>query len=276
MHSNFVQAHGPKRYMTPKDIVRRGLLSCVTSPSETEGPYYVSGMPYRADITESRPGIPMTLYITILDLSTCLAANSSQNVTVEIWHCDFAGIYSHYEEASKNVQNPKTDSNIYFRGKVFANSTGMATFNTIYPGWYTGRDVHIHVRIWQGTSLRLTSQFSFDDNLTAKVGQIYPYTANTNQRTYLSSDNVFKDNGVLGMLNIVQVDSSNMSAGFDAHVTMGVSLLANATSVSSASSSKSFPISTSIMTTAMSGHLFSRFHLTWLCVVMIWIMSCLH
>lgn len=214
--------HGPKRYITPKDIVKRGSLTCIASPSETEGPYYVSGMPYRVDITESKSGFPIHLYITILDLATCLP--TKQNVTVEIWHCDHLGIYSHYEEASKNYANPKTDTNTYFRGKQFTNSSAVAYFKTIYPGWYTGRDNHIHVRIWQDSTLLLTSQFSFNDSMTDAVAKVSPYTSNTNQRTSLSTDSVFKDNGVLGMLTLKQISSSDISAGFYAYVEMGVSM----------------------------------------------------
>ena len=138
MMATRLKAHGPKRYITEKDIVRRGALSCIASPSEVEGPYYVSGMPYRSNITEGRPGLPLTLTITVLDLATCLP--TSNNLTLELWHCDHLGIYSHYEEASKSYSNPKTDTNTYFRGKTLMNqTTGIAVFETIYPGWYWKR-----------------------------------------------------------------------------------------------------------------------------------------
>ena len=218
-----LHAHGPKRYITEKDIVRRGALSCIASPSETEGPYYVSGMPYRKNITEGRPGLPLTLTITVLDLASCLP--TSKNLTLELWHCDHLGIYSHYEEASKSFSNPKTDNNKYFRGKTLIDqSTGIAVFETIYPGWYTGRDIHFHVRVWSGSSILLTTQFSFNDTITATVQKISPYTSNTNQRTYLLTDTVFSDNGVLGMLDIQQKSSSDITKGFNAYVSMGVSL----------------------------------------------------
>jgi len=35
--------------------------SCVSTPSATEGPYYVSGMPFRKNITEGKSGLPVTL-----------------------------------------------------------------------------------------------------------------------------------------------------------------------------------------------------------------------
>ena len=32
-------------------------------------------------------------------------------------------------------------------GMQLTNASGVATFDTIYPGWYTGRATHIHVRV---------------------------------------------------------------------------------------------------------------------------------
>jgi len=224
-----------RRFITAKDIVTRGTRSCVASPEETEGPYYVENMPYRKNITEGRPGVPMALTITLLDLETCLPYTMS-SVTVEIWHCDHAGIYSHFEEASKNVKNPKTDTKTYLRGKTLTNqTTGVAVFDTIVPGWYTGRADHIHTRIWKDSTLLLTSQFSFADAFFNKLATIEPYTQNTNQKTYISTDMVFSDNGVLGMLSIEQV-SSNLADGVTASITMGIDFTGSSSSGGSGSS----------------------------------------
>jgi len=125
---------GPKRILTEANIVRRGSATCLAFPNEIEGPYYVKDMPFRSNITEGRPGIPLKLFVTVLDLATCLPA--TETLIVDIWHCDAFGVYSHFEQASKNVQNAKTDNSTYFRGKQYTNSSSVATFDTIYPGLY--------------------------------------------------------------------------------------------------------------------------------------------
>ena len=48
--------------------------------------------------------------------------------------------------------------------------TAWSTFNTIYPGWYAGRAVHIHFKVrYAARSLEFTSQMFFTDALNAAV-----------------------------------------------------------------------------------------------------------
>ena len=46
---------------------------------------------------------------------------------------------------------------------------GLATFKTIYPGWYQGRTVHIHVRVSLGGNIVHTGQLYFSDSTTDTV-----------------------------------------------------------------------------------------------------------
>jgi len=91
-------------------------------------------------------------------------------------------------------------------------------------GWYTGRDDHIHVKIWKGETEYLTSQFSFNDSFTDYISQIYPYTLNTNPKTNMSSDMVFADNAGLGTIEIVFLNSDNVRDGLLGFITMGVNI----------------------------------------------------
>lgn len=68
--------------------VAAGLVTCVLTPEQTEGPYYVDGAKLRRDIREGRPGTPVTLKATIVDASTCKPVRGA---SVEIWHCDAGG-----------------------------------------------------------------------------------------------------------------------------------------------------------------------------------------
>jgi len=184
-------------------IYAASATSCVTTPSATEGPYYASGMPFRKNITEGKPGLPVILELTIVNKTTC---EPVLGATVEIWHCDALGIYSHYEEASNNVRNPKTDDTTYLRGKQYANSSGIATFETIYPGWYVSRDTHIHMKIYNGEKEVLTSQLFFSDTLSDQIGLLSPYSSHKVERTRLDEDNVYSEGDI--MLTITRMQSS--------------------------------------------------------------------
>src|SRR3954464_9786210 len=71
--------------------VAQGLVQCVLTPELTEGPFYVSGEKLRQNITEGKPGTPLTLQLKVLNARTCKAI---EKATVDIWHCDAAGVYS--------------------------------------------------------------------------------------------------------------------------------------------------------------------------------------
>ena len=126
-----------------------------TTPSAalTEGPYYVAGDFVRSDITEGQAGMPMTLTIQIVD-SSCTPV---PNARVDIWHANAQGQYS-------GVTDPKDGcaecgNMTFLRGTQTTNQDGYVTFQTIFPGWYPGRTVHIHVKVWEGDQQVLTSQF---------------------------------------------------------------------------------------------------------------------
>jgi protocatechuate 3,4-dioxygenase beta subunit len=45
---------------------------------------------------------------------------------------------------------------------------GAATFVTVFPGWYSGRTVHIHFKVRKG-DYEFTSQLFFDESTIASV-----------------------------------------------------------------------------------------------------------
>ena len=42
-------------------------VSCVLTPEQTEGPYYIDGEKVRRDITEGKPGVALRLRTTVVD-----------------------------------------------------------------------------------------------------------------------------------------------------------------------------------------------------------------
>src|SRR6266513_3211829 len=53
--------------------VASGAVSCVLTPEQTEGPYYIANEALRRNITEGRPGTPLLLRAFVVNASTCQA-----------------------------------------------------------------------------------------------------------------------------------------------------------------------------------------------------------
>jgi hypothetical protein len=70
--------------------------------------------------------------------------------------------------ASSDGNDTNYTSHLYFRGKQVTNSTGVVLFDTCFPGWYSGRTIHVHFIIRAG-SKSLTSQYLFDDALNDEI-----------------------------------------------------------------------------------------------------------
>lgn len=141
-----------------------GLISsdvCILASEVTEGPYYTDPKLIRVDITEDKAGIPLEMVIQVVD-STCIPL---ENARVDIWHCDAQGNYSGYEgQGSDSALNTKDQT--FLRGTQFTNEAGIASFETIYPGWYRGRTTHIHYKVFLDEVTILTSQLYFPDALS--------------------------------------------------------------------------------------------------------------
>ncbi len=84
---------------------------------------------------------------------------------VDVWHCDAAGVYS-------GVQG---DTGTFLRGSQDTGGDGVATFRTVFPGWYPGRVVHVHYKVFlPGGREVLTSQVFFDDAFAGEVHADHP------------------------------------------------------------------------------------------------------
>jgi protocatechuate 3,4-dioxygenase beta subunit len=187
--------------------VSSGLVSCVLTPELTEGPYYVDGEKLRHDITEGKPGTPLLLALTVVNASTC---KTVRNAAVDIWHCDALGVYS-----GAVAGNPGTN---FLRGIQRTNAKGVATFKTIYPGFYQGRAVHIHVKVHIGGAVVHTGQLFFPAAVTNAVYARKPYaTHGTRPDTSNAADAIYRNGGSKGMLALKRT-----GAGYVGSVAMGV------------------------------------------------------
>lgn len=187
------------------------LPTCVVRPEQTEGPYYVDENLVRSDIRsdpttgEIKEGTPLFLTFNVSQVSDS-SCSPFEGVTVEIWHCDAAGQYSDVSDPGFDTEGQK-----WLRGSQVTDANGSATFTTIYPGWYSGRTVHIHFKVHPDESKVFTSQLFFDEALTDQVFMQEPYASKGQRNTLNSTDNIYDD---LLLLTATQTDQG-YAAMFD-------------------------------------------------------------
>ena len=103
-------------------------------------------------------------------------------------------------------------------------------FTTIYPGWYSGRTVHIHVRVrtYSGSTQldQFTAQLFFDDTITDQVFTQTPYNTRRTRDTRNSNDMVLT--GTSGG-TLLYLELTPTSLGYAAAASLGVNLKAAAT-----------------------------------------------
>jgi protocatechuate 3,4-dioxygenase beta subunit len=187
--------------------VASGLVTCVLSPEQTLGPYDTEGDRVRRNVREGRPGVPLRLRTTVVDVSDCTPIRGA---AVDIWHCDASGTYSGFAQEG-------TRGETFMRGIQRTDRGGLAIFDTIYPGWYEGRTVHIHVQVHLGGDVLHTGQLYFPDSVTDVVFRRSPYSRRPGRTTRNASDSIFRNGGSRSLLRLRRSGS-----GYVGRITMGV------------------------------------------------------
>jgi len=186
--------------------IETGAAQCVLTPELTEGPYYIAGEKVRRDIRDGHPGTLLTLRLTVLDAATC---RPIKGAAVDIWHADAAGNYSGFGAGA--------GSRTFMRGIQRTDKNGVAIFTTVYPGWYQGRAVHIHVKVHVGGNVVHTGQLFFTDALTETAYKVAPYAARRNPDVTNANDSIFANGGKRSILAV-----KKSGAGYVGTIAMGV------------------------------------------------------
>jgi protocatechuate 3,4-dioxygenase beta subunit len=197
---------------------------CVVRPEMTIGPYFVDEQLNRSDIRINsadntvREGVPLTLNVVVASVggNSCTPIEGAQ---VDIWHCDAQGQYSGVSD-----QESDTSGQDFLRGYQLTNTGGGVQFQTIFPGWYSGRAVHIHFTIRtkgaDGADYQFTSQFFFDDTLTDQVHALEPYASSGQRDTRNSNDNIYSGGGDQLLLNL----QGDTTGGYTGSMSIGLDL----------------------------------------------------
>lgn len=197
---------------TAAEAVAAGM--CIVRPELTEGPYFVDEMLNRSDIRSDpadgtvKDGLPLalTFRVAALNGADCAPLAGAQ---VDIWHCDAAGVYSDVNDRSGSTVGQK-----FLRGYQLTDANGAAQFLTIYPGWYSGRAVHIHFKIRTAAGLEFTSQLFFDDAISNAVYAQAPYAAKGEADTPNAADGIYNRGGSQLLLDLTET-AEGYAAVFD-------------------------------------------------------------
>ncbi|MGH7893625.1 MAG: hypothetical protein ACREQL_03105 [Candidatus Binatia bacterium] len=188
----FIGAAGAVSLSGVGSRTRSWAAACAVPPAVTEGPYFVDELLERSDITIDPSdgsvvtGVPLQLKINVLRADDSCAP--ATGVQVDVWHASAGGLYS--DEAANNTVGKK-----FLRGYQVTDANGAALFTTIYPGWYSGRTIHIHfkVRTFDGsqTTYEFTSQLFFDDATSDQVLAQSPYDSRGDRDTSNAEDTIY-------------------------------------------------------------------------------------
>lgn len=191
----------------------RCTATCQLLADQDEGPYRRGAQPRRRDVVDDRPGRPLTLGLRLRWRSGGAAANDE----VEIWHCDAGGRYSGYppNDAAVAVDaRPQRAEYLpdesFLRGRQTTDDAGNVEFRTIYPGWYPGRTVHIHLMV-HTPERTYTTQLYFPEDVTAEVFARDPYRDHGLPDTTHGTDAIFATGGHPAVLDTRDGDDGKLA-----------------------------------------------------------------
>ena len=162
-------------------------------------------------------GMPLTVKIELVNTNGGCA--DLAGYAIYLWHCTADGNYSLYSSSVLN-QN-------YLRGVQETDSSGLATFVTIFPGCYSGRVPHLHFEVYRSlatatasTSKIKTSQIAFPTATCQEVYATTGYSASVRNLASVSfaTDGIFSDGTSLQMATVTG-DTTN---GYVATLQVGI------------------------------------------------------
>ena len=139
-----------------------------------------------------------------------------EGAVVDIWHANAAGRYS-------DIASEGTSGKEFLRGLQATDADGRAKFTTIFPGWYSGRAVHIHfkVRVFSGTTttFEFNSQLFFDPATANAIYAASPYSSRGTPDVANAADNIYGSDGAKLLVAL----SPNGSGGYEGTFVVGLS-----------------------------------------------------
>ncbi|KAL2176854.1 Intradiol ring-cleavage dioxygenase-like protein [Thermothelomyces heterothallicus CBS 202.75] len=212
-----------------------GYNSCLLTPEVTQGPYYVAGEYVRENVVEDQPGLPLLLEYQVVDVATC---EPVPEVYVEIWHCNATGVYGGVVASGNGDSSDASNlDNTFLRGIQPTDAEGVAQFESVFPGHYTGRATHIHIMVHTNATLQANQtlgldnyashvgQAFFDQALITAVEKLEPYASNQQPLTTNEEDSIMaQESATDGVDPVMEYTllGDNLSDGLFAWIAFGI------------------------------------------------------
>jgi protocatechuate 3,4-dioxygenase beta subunit len=220
--------------------------SCAASTNVTRGPYFVdnqsdsnitnddvdTSIPERSDIrsdtkgsTGTQSGLPLYPNIIVGSYSGG-SCSPIANAQVHIWHCNAQGVYSDVQASSNDNGADLTGEN-FLRGYQYTDSNGKVSFTTIYPGWYSGRAVHIHIKVRVfdtagNVTTEATTQLFFDDSVSSAVyAANSDYSRSGTRDTMDSADSIYAAESPALLLSLTGSDTTSYTGTISIGIATG-------------------------------------------------------
>ena len=111
-------------------------------------------------------------------------------------------------------------------------ASGVATFTTVFPGFYQGRTNHVHFkvhvdgkadRIYEGGHTSHIGQVFFDEATCRTLMELEPYRSHAIHRTTQEEDGIFRDeHGAASLAQLDPVKEGDVERGYRAYLLAGV------------------------------------------------------
>jgi len=162
---------------------------CELTCASTLGPCYAETIE-RQDISEGQNGLPVRLALKVVDTE----CNPIEGAEVDVWHTSADGFYSGEDTIQIcTLGDPEAIASRWMRGVQTTDKAGRVDFDTVFPGWYGGRTIHIHFQVRIGGTEYVTSQLFFDDALSDEIIASEPVYSDRGPR-----DTTNASDGVIG------------------------------------------------------------------------------
>jgi protocatechuate 3,4-dioxygenase beta subunit len=196
--------------------------SCAVNRTDRagQGPFYIHNGERDDDIDlirqdirgrynpDAEPGTQMHLHLRVLSAgSEQCGTTPLADAEVYVWHCDAQGFYSGFGNPGDQTPdlpyrfrpgpNDLKNNTRFLRGIGISDANGVVSFRSIFPGWYNGRDIHVHMMVlkrgsqqrarvdYRGGDHLYTTQLYFEPELIDRVHKAAePYLRRTQLPAY--------------------------------------------------------------------------------------------